>query len=129
MGIRWWIGSVSTALVLVPLVGGGALIGQGPEPKATFRAQTDLIPVDVSVLDANRRPLRGLTAADFTVLENGQARPIVAFSAVEIPRARQAGAGLAGAPVWAMELAPEIVSNDVPAEGRMVAILFDQIGR
>jgi len=37
------------------------------------------------VLDKDRRPVRGLTAADFTILENGKPRPIVAFSAVELP--------------------------------------------
>ncbi len=37
-------------------------------PQTTFRAGTDLVQVDVSVLDNERRPVRGLTAAYFTLL-------------------------------------------------------------
>jgi hypothetical protein len=33
----------------------------------TSRAGIDVVQVDVSVLDQNRRPVRNLTAADFTV--------------------------------------------------------------
>lgn len=44
-----------------------------------------MVRLDVSVLDKNRRPVRNLTAADFTVLEEGEPRPIVAFSAVDVP--------------------------------------------
>ena len=44
-----------------------------------------MVRLDVSVLDKDRRPVRNLTAADFTVLEEGEPRPIVAFSAVDVP--------------------------------------------
>ena len=40
-------------------------------PQVTFRAGVDLVDVEVSVLDKNRLPVRGLTANDFTVLEEG----------------------------------------------------------
>jgi hypothetical protein len=46
-------------------------------PQATFRAGVDLIQIDVSVLGRDRRPVRGLTAADFSLLEDGQPRPRV----------------------------------------------------
>ena len=54
-------------------------------PQTTFRAGVDIVDVDVSVLDRHRLPIRGLSAADFTVLEDGKPRPIVAFSSVDLP--------------------------------------------
>jgi VWFA-related protein len=55
----------------------------GPQ-QPVFRADVDLIEMDVSVLDRNRRPVRGLTAADFTVTEDGRPQRIVAVSHVDL---------------------------------------------
>jgi hypothetical protein len=44
------------------------LIAQLATPRQpTFRTGVDVVQVDVSVLDKDRRPLRGLTQADFTI--------------------------------------------------------------
>jgi len=43
------------------------LRAQAPAPQATFPAGTDLVQVDVSVLDSKRHPVRGLKAEDFTI--------------------------------------------------------------
>ena len=69
--------AISAALLIVL-----RLQAQTPIPQASFRAGTDLVQVDVSVLDGKRRPVRGLTAADFTIFEDGQPRDIHAFSKV-----------------------------------------------
>ena len=43
---------------------------QAPSPpQSTLRTGVDVIQLDVSALDKDRRPIRGLTAGDFTVLE------------------------------------------------------------
>jgi VWFA-related protein len=89
-------------------------------PQATFRASTDLVDVDVSVLDRDRLPVRGLTAADFTVLEDGRPRPVVAFSAVDLPPREQLPAR------WMSAIAPDVVDNNLQHEGRLVVILIDQ---
>src|SRR5687768_18523808 len=98
------------------------LSAQQPSPATTqlptFRTGVDAIQLDVSVLDKDRRPVRGLTAADFTVLEDGKPRPVVAFSAVELPALPTTPAGSADT------VPPDVVRNDGP-DGRLVVILLD----
>jgi VWFA-related protein len=109
-----WLGCGFLAAVLT-------LEARPQEPTApTFRTSTDLVDVDVSVLDRDRLPVRGLTAADFTVLEDGRPRPIVAFSAVDLPPRQQLSAR------WMSTVAPDVSHNDLQREGRLVVILFDQ---
>ena len=70
-------------------VAGGSLVLLAYQaPQVTFRAGVDLVDVEVSVLDKNRLPVRGLTANDFTVLEEGSPRPVVAFTAVDLQKNR-----------------------------------------
>ena len=50
-----------------------SLTAQQPQPgqkPPVFRSTVDLVHLDVSVLDKDRRPVRGLTAADFTISED-----------------------------------------------------------
>jgi len=91
------------------------------QPGQTFRTGIDLVQVDVSVLDKDRRPVRGLTASDFTILEGGKPRPVVAFVPVDIAR-RESFDGRAS---WLRDVAPDAVENDVRPEGRLVVIMFD----
>lgn len=51
----------------------------------TFRTGVDIVEIDVTVLDEDRHPVKGLTADNFTVLDHGQPQPIVAFSAIDVP--------------------------------------------
>ncbi len=93
---------------------------QQPE-RQTFRTGIDVVQVDVSVLDRSRVPVQGLTAADFVVLEDGKPRPIVAFAPVTLPE-RSTRTPAAS---WMRDVTPDIVTNDVPREGRLVVIMFD----
>ena len=89
-----------------------------PAEPQTFRTGIDAVQLDVSVLDQQRRPVRGLTAADFTVLEDGRPRQLVAFSAVELPP-------LPTAPPSGVDaVAPDVTRNDLPP-GRLVVIMID----
>ena len=58
---------------------------QEPPRQVIFRDRIDLVNLDVSVLDKDRRPVRGLKATDFTVLEDGKPQNIMAFLAVDVP--------------------------------------------
>jgi VWFA-related protein len=93
---------------------------QGQTPgQPVFRAGTDVIQVDVSVLDRNRRPVHGLTRADFTILEDGKPQSIVAFAAVDAPEAAPPP------PVaWVRDVVPDVQTNDFP-DGRLFVLLLD----
>jgi VWFA-related protein len=95
---------------------------QAPAPQPRFRGGTDLVQVDVSVLDKKRHPVRGLTAADFTVLEDGQPREIQAFSEVYLPERLRAEA----AP-WVRDVPGDVATNQgAEDQGRLVIILLDR---
>ena len=57
------------ALSIVVLLQAQAPTPQAPLP--TFRTGVDVVQLDVTVLDKDRHPVRGLTAEDFTILERG----------------------------------------------------------
>jgi hypothetical protein len=87
----------------------------------TFRSGVDVIELDVSVLDKDRHPVSGLTAADFTVRVDGQPRPVVAFHAVDLPKPIPPSAP------WIRDVAPDIATNTKPS-GRVVVIVIDDGG-
>ncbi len=72
----------------------GLVAGAGSSRQVpTFRSVIDLVKVDVSVLDKDGRPLHGLSARDFTILEDGKPQQIQAFSGVDLagPDGKAAG--------------------------------------
>src|SRR5579871_5852466 len=62
--------------LVVSACAGIALLA-APQSSPVFRSSVDVMQLDVSVLDKNRQPIRGLKTADFHVSENGEAQPIV----------------------------------------------------
>src|SRR5258707_5299793 len=86
------------------------------QPQATLQSGVDVVQVDVSVLDKDRRPVRGLAQANFTILEDGKPRPIVAFSAVDLPE-REASSARAS---WVRDVSRDVTTNDMRPEGRLV---------
>ncbi len=110
----------------VAVVAGGLAISaalltaQQPQapPATTFRSSVDLVTIDVSVLDRDRQPVRGLTASDFTVLDGGAAQQIISFKAIDLPD-RQAFQA-----AWMRDTAPDVATNRFDAE-RIVVLLLD----
>ena len=92
---------------------------QAPPP--TFRGGVDVVQLDVSVLDQQRRPVTGLQPSDFTVLEDGKPRPIVAFVPVTLADA----APPPGQAAWVRDVASDVTTNAVRPEGRLVVIMLD----
>ncbi len=94
----------------------------------TFRAGVEVIQLDVSVLDKDRKPIRDLTKADFTVLEDGKPQHVVAFSAVDVPDPPPVAAGrtdVDNAKTWKRDVTPDVTSNALPPEGRLFAMVLD----
>jgi hypothetical protein len=121
---------IRKSLVLVVAVtSSAAVVAQDQVARPTFKAAVGLVQLDVSVLDGKRQPIRGLQAADFTVLEDGKPRPIRLVEAIDVPpRPAATGVPLTADKRDALELADNGVStNQIGNEdGRLVFILMDR---
>ena len=84
-----------------------------------FRAGVDLVQLDVSVLDDAGRPVKGLTATDFTVLEDGRPQAVEAFVEIDIPNP------VAPTAPWMTAVAPDVRRNDDLDDRRLVVIVMD----
>ena len=104
---------ISILSILTP---GTGVLSQPQLP--TFRTGVDIVELDVTVVDKDRRPVRGLTASDFTILERGRPQPIVAFTVVDVPPPE-----VATAP-WVREAPVDVVTNESDNR-RIVTILMD----
>jgi VWFA-related protein len=96
---------------------------QTPPPQAppVFRTAVDLVHLDVSVLDKDRRPVRGLKAEDFVVLEDGKPQSIAAFIPVDVPENPPTPAA------WSGRAPADVQSNEgsEDPEGRLFVLLLD----
>lgn len=90
------------------------------QPPPTFRSGIDVVQVDVSVLDGSRRPIRGLTAADFSVVVDGASQQIVAFEEVVMPPRAVPSAA------WMRDVAPDVKTNAL-GEPRLFLIVMDDM--
>src|SRR5690348_16108488 len=85
---------VVVRVFLVAVFVGTALLGPTPvgllagEQQSAFRAGTQLVRVDVTVRDRAGQVIRGLTAADFIVTEDGKAQDVTSFDFEEIATER-----------------------------------------
>jgi VWFA-related protein len=107
------------ALGWMGLAAGVVLAAQSPTPQLpAFRSGIDVVRLDVSVLDKNRRPVKDLTAADFTITVDGTVQPIVAFEAVVQPPPEPPTAA------WMRDIAPDLKTNAL-SEPRLFVIVMD----
>lgn len=91
-----------------------------PAPSPRFPSEIDLVTVDAVVLDKAGQPVTGLTAADFSITENGVPQTLASFEAVVVP----------AAPPVEVTPSPRRFSTNVGAEtrhGRTFLIVFDDI--
>jgi VWFA-related protein len=89
---------------------------QDPQPpRTTFRSAVDLVPVDVSVVDRNGRPVSDLAAEDFTLTVDGRPRRIAAAQFIAAERAT----------TEAPPKTREYASNAGATGGRLIMIAVD----
>ena len=91
----------------------------GQQQPPPFRATTDVVLLDVSVLDKSRHVVRGLKKEDFTILEDGVPQEVATFSAVDLPDAEVPSAK------W-MSRAPLDVQTNAMPDGRLILIYLDE---
>jgi VWFA-related protein len=97
---------------------GAVAAAQDQQPR--FQSGVDLTSVDVSVVDADGRPIQGLTPADFTVRIDGVPRRVVAANWVPLtgPPGRSGDA--------ATEIPATFTTNVNSSPGRIILIAIDQ---
>jgi VWFA-related protein len=110
------------------------------QQRSVFKSGRDVISVDVVVRDKSGAVVRGLTAADFEIREDGRSQDVVSFSFEEIstkPLAAIQSAGLlAGVEATMAEdagraapakpaAAPVPLTSDMVAGRRLITIVFD----
>src|SRR5207237_5468254 len=93
-----------TLAIVVTLVALGAQnlpAGSPQQPRPTFRGGITIVPLNVTVLDKNGKPVTDLKQSEFTVLEDGVKQEIRTFVADELkpqPPAEDISPTLARAP-------------------------------
>jgi VWFA-related protein len=114
-------GSLLCALICLPATGSAQNTPASTQPAATFRTSTDLVVVDVVARDAQHHSIRGLTPADFVLLENGKPQTVKVFEEHSAPAASNRP------PL--PKLAPGVFTNytPAPAAGALNILLFDRL--
>jgi VWFA-related protein len=87
--------------------------------KPTFRAATELVAIDVSVVDRDGRPVKDLRNDEFVVKVDGQVRRLASVQFVD-QTVRQAAAPRAPS------TRPVVSSNEAGGGGRLVLIVVDE---
>ncbi len=108
------------AIVLVVSLALGALGAQQPQvtpPRPSFETKTELVLVDVNVVDRDAKPVPTLTAADFELQVNGQPRPIQTVQFISTVPANTT-------PATPRETAYS--SNDTATTGRLLLFVVDE---
>ena len=96
-----------------------AIAALSPQEIPRYRSGVDVVHFTVKVLDKDRHPITGLTASDFEALVDGKPVPLAAFAAVTLP-------GESSTAVSVPSVAPDVRTNQLPPEGRLVVIVMDR---
>jgi VWFA-related protein len=93
---------------------------EGQQP--TFRTAIDLVQVDVVVVDKDGNPVRGLTAADFAILDRKKPQKIAAFEEIAHLHADEAVT-----PALLPSVKLDVSSNQTAQSDRLVVMVVDDL--
>ncbi len=112
-----WLAVVPAFAVAAGVVGLVAVPAARARQSTVFRSGIDLVTVDVSVHDADGRPVEGLGPEDFALKVDGRPRRVVSAQFIPQPPAAARSPD---------RRAPHFSSNERPDAGRFVVIAVDQ---
>jgi len=108
----WYLGVAVTAALCIAFA---SAVQSQDAPR--FRTGVDLLPIDVTVVDGQGRPVLDLATGDFSVFVDGTPRKVVSAEWIPLTGLRQVPA----------ETAPEgYTSNAQAANGRLIVLAIDQ---
>lgn len=114
-------------LATLALVAGAPLVLLATQP--TFSARVDGIRVDVLVTDSSRRPLRGLTPADFVIRDNGVPQQVDLISygeiALNVGLAFDLSESVAGARLEQLTAASQALAAELQPADQSALVTFD----
>ncbi|OFW03853.1 MAG: hypothetical protein A3H96_06645 [Acidobacteria bacterium RIFCSPLOWO2_02_FULL_67_36] len=134
---------LALVLVIAGAMLGGSPAAQQAQPRPVFRSARDVVSVDVIVRDKSGAVVRGLTAADFEIREDGRPQEISSFSFEEIAnkaaapietaellggveaKMKEEARGAAPAAAPKAEPAPAPMTSDQLAGRRLITLVFD----
>ena len=89
------------------------------QPRPEFRTLTNFVEVDASVLDRQRKPIRGLKAANFIVSEDNVLQKVVTFSEIDVPEPLEAPTP------WMRDVPPDVKTNILASDRRLVTLVLE----
>jgi VWFA-related protein len=97
----------------------------------TFSARVEGVRVDVLVTDSSRKPITGLTPADFTIRDNGipQQVDVVSFgeTSLNVGLAFDVSESVAGTRLDQLKAASQALTSELQKEDRSALVTFDHV--
>ncbi len=111
----------------------GLLAAQGTTTSSSevvFRTQVDIVPIDVHVGDRTGRPVIGLSASDFAVIDEGRLKPVRLFSTepstpLAVVLLFDRSASMAGSPLEQARAAARRFISELRSPDRVEVIAFN----
>jgi len=131
IGRRLWKGPLALGLWLSLTTLGQQPPPPPPNPASTLRAQSNVVRIDVEVTDSSGKPIKGLSANQFEITDNGRVQKISTFTYSDIERLDTAGSGDAVTPMVIPVDSPTPTSATTDAamervrDRRLIALFFD----